>query len=97
MCEMCHPWSWPRQPITSESYHMTSFYEGSFLCMILDKLSRMLDQVLFFFIIPGDVIINITTLYTGKPPHCYASATRHRNSVLPMSIHMFLFGLCSIT
>lgn len=48
MCEMCHPWSWPRQPITSESYHMTSFYEGSFLRMILDKLSRMLDQVQFF-------------------------------------------------
>lgn len=44
MCEMCHPWSWPHEPVTSEAYHMTKFYEGSFLRMILDKLSRMLDQ-----------------------------------------------------
>ncbi|XP_076104685.1 FHF complex subunit HOOK interacting protein 2A-like isoform X1 [Mytilus galloprovincialis] len=44
MCEMCHPWSWPKEPVTSEVYHMTTFYEGSFLRMILDKLSRLLDQ-----------------------------------------------------
>ena len=36
---------WPGEPITDPAGAMEPFYEGSFLRMILNRMSRMLHQV----------------------------------------------------
>ncbi|XP_064630710.1 FHF complex subunit HOOK interacting protein 2A-like isoform X2 [Lineus longissimus] len=40
----CSEFKWPKQPVAEEAYKRDSFYEGSFLKILFDKLSRMLDQ-----------------------------------------------------
>ena len=42
---MWEPMKWPGEPITDPTGTMEPFYEGSFLRMILNRMSRMLHQV----------------------------------------------------
>ncbi|XP_061171517.1 FHF complex subunit HOOK interacting protein 2A-like isoform X2 [Saccostrea echinata] len=44
VCEMTDPWSWPKEPVVIRRFVMDDFYEGSFLRMILDKMSHLMDQ-----------------------------------------------------
>ena len=42
---MWEPMKWPGEPVTDPASAMEPFYEGSFLRMILNRMSRMLHQV----------------------------------------------------
>ena len=44
--EMCKGWGWPsRVQTTVRGYHQETFYEGSFLKMLFNKVEGMMEQV----------------------------------------------------
>ncbi|KAK6174637.1 hypothetical protein SNE40_017875 [Patella caerulea] len=42
--QMCKPWNWPSEPVVDKDFSTEPFWEGSFVKMLLDKLSRTLNQ-----------------------------------------------------
>ena len=45
MASQCADFGWPPHPVSEGEGETDAFIEGSFLKMLLDKLSRMLQQV----------------------------------------------------
>ncbi|BFY97831.1 hypothetical protein BsWGS_00871 [Bradybaena similaris] len=41
---VCNNWAWSKRPEVTAEYVMDTFYEGSFLHMLFDKLAHLLDQ-----------------------------------------------------
>ncbi|XP_023931796.1 protein FAM160B1-like [Lingula anatina] len=44
VCSACQAWGWPSSPTAEPEYKREQFFEGAFLKMLFDKLSRILSQ-----------------------------------------------------